>query len=95
MIRLKKDIEIQAIQFVNTPERIEEIRKMFDKNEIEVIYNKNGNIKLEFFIDRNLLYINENNWIVKYPYIKLNKYLSGYEYVTMSDEEFKEYFEIV
>lgn len=91
MIRLKKDIEIQAIQFINTPERIEEIRKIFNKDKIEVRYQENKKITLVFWINKNLLYINENDWIVKYPFVDLR----GFEYLPMSDEEFKEYFEIL
>lgn len=91
MIRIKKDIEIQAIQFINTPERIEEIRKMFNKDKIEVRYQEDKKITLVFWINKNLLYVNENDWIVKYPFVDLR----GFEYLTMPDEEFKEYFEIV
>lgn len=91
MIRFKKDKEIQAIQFINTPERIEKIRKIFNQEEVDVRYTKDKEIILILGIERHLLYVKENEWIVKYPFAKLR----GHEYVNMPDEEFKEYFEVI
>lgn len=91
MIRLKKDIKIQAIQFINTPERIEEIRKKYNEEEVRTIYRKDETVSLVLHIGKNLLYVKENEWIVQYPFVDLR----GHECVTMSDEEFKEYFEII